>query len=225
MQGDLGRDQRTEGCQHLRVVDPGQPVDRIKPRDLQPQTSQRLSDLDADRTHADHGDAARQVGLLEQAVRGQDPVAETGPGPRHDRAATGGKNDGARLDLFAVDLHATGPQKPRTPRDGPAPQFVGHGLRSLDETVPHLSHPRQNGGDVGAHTVCATNAEFVERMAPVKGICSFDQRLGRHAADGSTGRAPVAVVDQQEIVGVATHLAQGGEACAARPDDHGVNLH
>lgn len=225
MQAHLSLDQRAKGLQHLTVINAGQRFGCVEPSHIQPQPGQGLGHLDPDGAHADHPDATGQVVLLEQAVRGQDPVSEVPPGSGHHRAAAWREDDRARLDLVAIHLQPAGPQKPRAARHGAVAQLVGYALRPFDEPVTHPAHSGEHGRDVGAQPLGTLNAELIEGQASVKRVRRLDQRLRWHAAHGGAGGAPMAVVHHKKIVGIAAHLTQGGQPGAPRAHDDGVDLH
>ena len=104
----------------------------------------------------------------------------------------------------------SGPKQTRAPGHGALAQLLAHRFRPLHETVAHPAHAGQDGRNVGAQHLGAPDPELVKASAPVEGVRCLDQRLRGHAADRGAGRSPVAVIHQQEIVGVASHLAQGG---------------
>ncbi len=197
---------------------------------VQAQPCQRLPQFEADHPQPDHGDAARQIGALEQVVGGENAVAKRLPRLRHHRTAAGGdENAVGGDDLFASvvvgDDDATRPVEPGPPGDVLRRlQAVSRAQHPGHARIAVVAHPLQHGGQIDLEPLAAADAQGSQLAAAMKVVGRLDQRLGRHAAHSGAGGAVGAVVDDDKVVGVLAHLRQRGEPGCAGAKDGDMNV-
>lgn len=94
MDGELLAEQLDGGLVDLRILSPGDPVDRIEPGDLHTHPGQALPNLQTDGPEPDHRHGGRQILELEDVVGGDDAVAERLPRLGHQGSRAGRNHDG-----------------------------------------------------------------------------------------------------------------------------------
>jgi len=207
---------------HRRIGQSAELLDAVERHQLHAEPRERLRDLDADGAQAHHRHARGKVLLLEQRIRGEQPLAQVAPGFRHDRVRAGGDDDPARSQLPAVDLQPIGTEQTRATGDGPLAQPLGRLQGAAHELVAQPAHAPQHRGDVGLQPLGTGDAELREAATAMIGVGRLDQGLRGHAADARADGPPWAVVDDDEALRAPAHLPKRREAGGAGADDDDV---
>jgi hypothetical protein len=113
-------------------------------------------------------------------------------------------------------------EEPCPARNAAIFQVVREFEHARNEAVAQPAHASQYCGNIDGEPLCTAHTEGLERLAPVKGVGRFDQRLRRHASGPRAGTAVWAFIDQHKIIGLAAHLAQRRQAGRACADDGNV---
>ncbi len=222
MHGEL-RPQQCHGLPvDIGIAQSGDMFGGIETADLYAKPGERLGDLAAEATHANHRHARRQSFLLEQIIAGQHPCAECGPFPGNDRAGTRRDDDLPGMDAAFADREYLRLEEPCTASNAVILKIIRDFEHARNEAVAQPAHAPQHSRDIDNKLLRTVHAEAPERLAPMKGDGRLDQRFRRHAPHARAGCAVEAVIDQHKIIGLLAHLAQRRQACRACTDDGNV---
>jgi hypothetical protein len=210
----------------LRIAERADAVTAPKYRDTDSQSMQRLPQLKADDSRADHGHGLRQIPPIEYIVTDDEALAEGVERIRAGRTRAG-RDDGrpgnhARMliDLKRMVVHETG-MAAKAVRFGNAFNVAQH---EADEPVALAPHPLHDCAPVDAHDTIMMHTEGGRGLDGVGCIRGGDEQLARHAADARAGGAVGTAFDEHCGRPCSPGSAVGGNAGRPGADDGDVNL-
>src|ERR1700730_3755671 len=193
--------------EHFWIADRANAATAPKDRDVNSEPMQRLPQLQADDSRADHGHGLRQILPIEYIVTDNEAVTERVERVFASRTRAGrndrGPGDNTRLPTFermVVDERCV----------------AAHPVR-FGEAI----HDRAT---IDADDAIVVHTEAPRRFDGMGRIGGGDEQLARHAADAGASRAIGAAFDEHCGRACNPGSAVRGKACRPRADDGDVNL-